>query len=111
MTNNTLLTKLEIETNIAVSCRAPKPVGNHTLLKNSCHYYGCYVLCTLKNQQPQLELSLLFSRQPAYDDKVYRLGNILSLRIVSRDGKTVHNSSLNGVAEGVPLKGRRARYV
>lgn len=108
MTNNTLRANLYLESYIAINCLAPEAVGEHIVLRdNTSHYYGCSLTCTLKNQKPQLEFTLLLSSSPSLE-YVCRLHCILSLRVVSRDGTLVHTAPVNGVSKGAPLKGRRA---
>ncbi|KAG0355366.1 hypothetical protein BG005_005737 [Podila minutissima] len=90
MATNTMVAN----TILTVNCAIPEVVGG----KFEVTAYGNFNLnstwmCTLTNQSPQLEISLV---PRGLENYLQALG-VKSLRIVSREGTVVHSTPVNGV--------------
>ena len=106
VTSNILVTTLNMQPIITVSCVAPKAGESIIVRETMYEYYDCYWICTLTNQPPQLRLSLMSVTNTSIYNILIRPKNIRSLRIVSRDGTLVHNAWFDGIPKKVSQKSR-----
>lgn len=92
-------------TTLTVNCATPVAKGNITLkAANYNPSYTSFWTCTITNQTPQLEISLVWTCGSGYQPYLQPY-NIQSLRIISRDGEIVYSAPINGVVLSTPLTG------
>ncbi|KAG0355368.1 hypothetical protein BG005_005739 [Podila minutissima] len=90
-------------TTLTVNCATPVAKGNITLkAANYNPSYTSFWTCTITNQTPQLEISLVWTCGSGYQPYLQPY-NIQSLRIISRDGEIVYSAPINGVVLSTPL--------
>lgn len=112
MASNILLAKTDTQTILTISCFAPKALGESTLLTLSINpSYFCSWTCTLTNRTPQLDVSLVWTIILGCERNQPPPSGVKSLRIVSRNGTLVLSTPLNGITNGVTMRGTNCAYI
>lgn len=112
MASNVLMAKTDTQTILTISCFAPKVSGESTRLTLSINTsYLCSWACTLTNQTPQLDVSLVWTISQGYERHQPPPSGVQSLRIVSRNGTLVLSTPFNGITNGATMTGTSCAYL
>lgn len=111
MALNTLAVTPDTQIVLTVRCEAPEDNKNIRLRADINDSYYCEWICTLTNQSPMLEISLLWSTGEGCEPYNPPPIGVRALRIVSRHGQHLFFARIDGVKDGVPLTGMRNLFL
>ncbi|KAI9236348.1 MAG: hypothetical protein BYD32DRAFT_462624 [Podila humilis] len=103
MASNTLAVTCPSQTLVTISCLAPR-TGQQTIVQASLSSkYNLVWRCIVTNQEPQLDITLVWSVNRAFEFDFPPPRGIRSLQVISQNGVLVGSAPVKGLVNGIPL--------
>lgn len=105
MASNKLAVTCPSQTLVTISCLAPR-TGQQTIVQVTLSSkYNLVWRCIVTNQEPQLDITLVWSVNKAFEFDFPPPRGIRSLQVISQNGVLVGSVPVKGLVNGIPLTG------